>query len=163
MLWGSSRWCCPSHPSSNEPFLTQSMRPCRANESRQSDLKWLPCPFMSKWQHWTEFVSHYSKRVTCFMLGHMHTHTCTLSQCLITFIEGRGGELRGPLRGTEETMKGFKKAIDLPGTAKPSLSVYVMGREKVRSAEREEEEEEEDRLTEKDTARRRRKGGTGWD
>lgn len=36
------------------------------------------------------------------------------------------------MRGTEETMKGFKEAIDLPGTAKPSLSVYAMGREKVR-------------------------------
>lgn len=29
-------------------------------------------------------------------------------------------------------MKQFKEAIDLPGTAKPSLFVYVMGREKVR-------------------------------
>lgn len=43
-------------------------------------------------------------------------------------------------------MKGFKEAIDLPGTAKPSFSVYVMGRG----------EEEEDRLTEKDTAEEER-------
>jgi len=33
-------------------------------------------------------------------------------------------------------MKGFKEAIDLPGTAKPCLSVYVMGREKVRRKKR---------------------------
>ncbi len=46
---------------------------------------------------------------------------------LISLIWGRGAESRGPLRGTEETMKGFKEAIDLSGTAKPSLSVYVTG------------------------------------
>lgn len=51
-------------------------------------------------------------------------------------------------------MKGFKEAIDLPGTAKPSLSVYVMGKEKVRRGE-----EEEDRLTEKDTAEEEREAG----
>lgn len=50
-----------------------------------------------------------------------------------------------------ETMKGFKEAIDLPGTAKPSLSVYVMVREKVRRRE-----EGQDRLTEKDTAEEER-------
>lgn len=64
---------------------------------------------------------------------------------------GRRAESRGPLRGTEKTMKGFKEAIDLSGTAKPSFSVHVMGRERVRRAE-----EEEDRLTEKDTAEEQR-------
>lgn len=81
-----------------------------------------------------------------------HTRTCTLSQWLITLIWGRGAESRGPLRGTEETMKGLKEAIDLPRTAKLFLSVYVMGRDKVRRGE-----EEEDRLTEQDTAEGERK------
>lgn len=80
-----------------------------------------------------------------------HTRTCTLSRWLITLIWGRGAESRGPLRGTEETVKGFKEAIDLPGSAKHSLSVYVMEREKVRRGG-----EEADRLTEKDTAEEER-------
>lgn len=33
---------------------------------------------------------------------------------------------------TEETMKGFKEAIDLTGTTKSSLFLYVMKREEVR-------------------------------
>lgn len=51
-------------------------------------------------------------------------------------------------------MKGLKEAIDLPRTAKLFLSVYVMGRDKVRRGE-----EEEDRLTEQDTAEGERKAG----
>lgn len=166
-LRGSSRWWSePQSASSNESFPARSMRPHTVNETCQSGREWLLRlllrPFMFKWEHWSEFVSDCSKSLRCCTLGRTHARA-HLADGLSPLSGEEGLSREAHWEEQRKPWKGFKKAIDLPGTAKPSLSVHVMGREKVRRAE----EEEEDRLTERDTARRRKEAGgqseAGWD
>lgn len=90
------------------------------------------------------------KSFRCCMLGHTHAHS---ADGLSPLSGEEGAESRGPLRGTEETMKGFKEAIDLPGTAKnlPFLFMSWGGREVRRGEERR-------RRADREGHSRRRKG-----
>lgn len=68
------------------------------------------------------------KRVSESTCLDTHMHSCTFSWWLITLIWGKGVEWKAYWE--KGTMKRFREAIDLPETAKPSFSIYVMvGRE----------------------------------